>query len=169
LAGYKVYKNGVLVTTTASTSYSATGLSPSTTYSFTVAAYDNAGNNSAQSAAVSATTQAAADTTAPSVPAGLSASVVSSSQINLSWGASTDTGGSGMAGYKVYKNGVLVMTSASTSYSVTALSAGTTYSFTVAAFDNAGNNSAQSTAVSATTSAATDTTARASRPDCPRA
>ncbi|HXI85500.1 MAG TPA: fibronectin type III domain-containing protein, partial [Verrucomicrobiae bacterium] len=158
LAGYKIYKNGVLLTTTASTSYSVTGLSPSTTYSFTVAAYDNAGNISPQSTTVSATTPAAADTTAPTVPTGLTGSAVSSSQVNLGWSASTDTGGSGLAGYKIYKNGVLLTTTASTSYSATGLSPSTTYTFTVAAYDNAGNTSAQSTGVSVTTQAATDTT-----------
>jgi serine protease len=41
------------------------------------------------------------DTTAPSTPGSLAASAASSSQINLSWSSSTDTGGSGLAGYKV--------------------------------------------------------------------
>jgi chitodextrinase len=159
LAGYKIYRSGTQIATTASTSYSNTGLSASTSYSYTVAAYDNAGNTSAQSVAASATTQAAPDTTAPSVPTGLAASAVSSSQINLSWTAATDSGGSGLAGYKIYRNGTQIATTASTSYSNTGLSASTSYSYTVAAYDNAGNTSAQSVAASATTQAAADTTA----------
>jgi len=58
--------------------------------------------------------------------------VISSSQVNFGWTASTDTGGSGLAGYKIYKKGLLGDDTASTSYSVTSLSASTTYSFTVA-------------------------------------
>jgi thermitase len=92
------------------------------------------------------------DTQAPSVPANLTASTVSSSQINLSWSASTDN--VGVAGYNVYRNGVKVATVPGTSYSNTGLSGATTYAYTVNAFDAAGNTSAQSTAVNATTPAA---------------
>src|SRR6266568_3655896 len=159
LAGYKVFRGGVQIATTALTSYSNTGLAASTAYSFTVAAYDNAGNTSAQSTAASATTPSCPDTTAPSVPAGLTATASSCSQVNLSWTASTDTGGSGLAGYKVYRNGVQITTTALTSYSNTGLAASTSYAFTVAAYDNAGNTSAQSTAASATTPSCPDTTA----------
>jgi chitodextrinase len=159
LSGYKVYLNGNQVGATATTGYSATGLSASTTYSYTVAAYDGVGNTSAQSTVASATTPAAPDTTAPSVPAGVTASAVSSSQINLSWSAATDTGGSGLSGYKIFRNGSQIGTTATTAYSSTGLSASTTYSYTVAAYDGVGNTSAQSTAASATTPAAADTTA----------
>ena len=93
------------------------------------------------------------DVTAPSVPPGLTATAASCSQVNLSWGASTDTGGSGLAGYKVFRGGVQIGTTANTTYSNTGLTASTAYSFTVAAYDNAGNTSAQSTAAPATTPA----------------
>src|SRR6185295_10194506 len=134
-------------------------LAGSTSYSFTVAAYDTAGNTSAQSTAASATTPTCPDTTAPSVPTGLSATAASCSQVNLSWSTSTDTGGSGLAGYKVFRAGVQIATTTSTSYSNTALAASTSYSFTVAAYDGAGNTSAKSTAASATTPACADLTA----------
>src|SRR5260370_16361100 len=49
-------------------------------------------------------TQSTSDTTAPTVPTGLTASAVSSSQVNLVWSGSTDTGGSGLAGYKIYRS-----------------------------------------------------------------
>ena len=153
VAGYKVYRNGVQIATATATSYSNTGLAPSTTYSYTVAAFDAAGNPSAQSTPLSATTLSAADTTAPSAPAGLTAAAVSSSQINLAWTASTDN--VGVAGYKVYRNGVQIATTTATSYSSTGLTASTTYSYKVAAFDAAGNTSAQSATVSATTPAIT--------------
>ncbi len=49
------------------------------------------------------------DTTAPSVPGTLSHST-SGSTITLNWGASTDSGGSGLAGYNVYRGGNLIAT-----------------------------------------------------------
>ena len=98
-------------------------------------------------------TGAAPDTTPPSVPAGLSATAVSSTQINLSWTASTDN--VGVTGYDVFRNGTQVGTTTTTSYQDTGLTAGTTYSYTVAAYDAAGNVSAQSTAASATTTTTT--------------
>jgi len=96
------------------------------------------------------------DTTPPSVPTGLTASAVSSSQINLSWTASSDN--VGVSGYRVYRNGTQIATTSATSYASTGLSPSTTYSYAVAAFDAAGNLSARSGTASATTPAAPDTT-----------
>ena len=92
------------------------------------------------------------DTTAPSVPS-LTATAVSSSQINLSWTASTDN--VGVTGYKIYRNGTYLTTTTSTSYNNTGLTAATSYSYRVSAIDAAGNESSQSTAKSATTQAGT--------------
>ena len=93
---------------------------------------------------------AAPDTTPPSVPTGLVATVVSTNQINLSWSAATDTGGSGLAGYKIYRAGVPVATVTGTSYSSIGLSANTQYCHTVAAYDKAGNTSSPSSPACAT-------------------
>src|SRR6185436_18329730 len=123
LAGYRVYRNVVQIGTIATPIYSHTGLAAGTSYCYTVGAYDNAGNNSAQTPQVCRTTPTAADTTAPSVPSGLTASAASASQINLSWGGATDSGGSGLAGYKIYRSGVQIGTSTTTSYSSAGLAA----------------------------------------------
>src|SRR2546426_2252282 len=96
------------------------------------------------------------DTTAPSVPTGLTAAAVSSSQINLSWTASSDN--VGVSGYRVFRGGTQIATTSTTSYANTGLSPSTTYSYNVAAFDAAGNVSAQSSPASATTQAPPDTT-----------
>ncbi len=93
------------------------------------------------------------DTTAPSTPTGLKATAISSSQISLSWSASTDN--VGVAGYRVYRNGVLIGSPSSNSYTDSGLAASTSYSYTVAAFDAAGNMSAQSPAVTAKTQGTT--------------
>ena len=98
------------------------------------------------------------DTTAPSVPSGLTANAISANQINLSWTASTDN--VGVTAYKVYRGGTLLaMLGNVTNYSDTGLTASTGYSYTVAACDAANNCSAQSTAASATTQAVPDTQA----------
>ncbi len=89
------------------------------------------------------------DTTAPSVPIGLNIVSVSSSQINLSWATSTDN--VGVTGYKIYRNGSYIASAAVTSYVDQNLSAGTTYNYTFAAYDAAGNTSAQSLSVTAAT------------------
>src|SRR4030042_4049767 len=72
------------------------------THNWTAKAYDAANNNSVSSVINLIVN---IDITPPSAPTGLTANAVSCSQINLSWNASTDTGGSGLKGYKVYRNG----------------------------------------------------------------
>ncbi|OGD30828.1 hypothetical protein A2833_01375 [Candidatus Azambacteria bacterium RIFCSPHIGHO2_01_FULL_44_55] len=89
------------------------------------------------------------DTTAPSTPANLIATVFSSSQINLSWTASTDN--VAVTGYRIYRGGTQITTVPGTSYSNTGLTANTAYSYTVAAVDAAGNVSALSPARNVTT------------------
>ncbi len=91
------------------------------------------------------------DTTPPSTPTNVSATAVSSSQVDLSWTASTDN--VGVAGYRVFRNSTSVGTSGSTSFSDTGLLPATTYAYSVAAYDAAGNTSLQSTAVTITTPA----------------
>jgi len=99
----------------------------------------------------SVTTPALPDTTAPAVPTGFTATVVGANQINLSWNAATDAGGSGLAGYKIYRGGALLATVTGTSYSNTGLGTNTTYCYTVAAYDNANNVSAETAALCRTT------------------
>ncbi len=155
LAGYTIYRNGTsLGTTNATTTFTDSTAQPSTAYSYTVDAYDTAGNHSAQSTALPVTTPAAA-ASPPSVPAGLKTTAVTASSVALSWTASTDTGGT-LAGYTVYRNGTSLGTTNATTTTFTDSTAqpSTTYSYTVDAYDTAGNHSAQSTALPVTTPAA---------------
>jgi len=89
------------------------------------------------------------DTTAPSIPADLSATPVSTSQIDLSWTASTDN--VAVTGYQVFRDSVQVATSSGTTYSDTGLSASTLYTYFVRAFDAALNISTSSDSVATTT------------------
>jgi hypothetical protein len=92
------------------------------------------------------------DTQAPSVPGNVTASAVSSSQINLTWSASSDN--VGVMGYKVFRNGqnaAIATLGNVTSFSNTGLVAGVSYSYQVSAIDAAGNESAKSAPVGAQT------------------
>jgi chitodextrinase len=146
---YKVYRGGVLLTTLGvATSYTDSGLVTATAYSYVVMACDAAGNCSPQSAVATTTTL---DNQAPSIPGGLLATVSSGSQVNLLWNASTDN--VGVVQYKIYRGGILLtpVGGAVTSYSDSGLAAGTTYSYTMAACDAAGNCSVQGVAAVAIT------------------
>lgn len=150
VTGYDVYRGATLLGSTASTTYAVTGLTPSTTYSFTVRAKDAAGNVSAASNTVNVTTASpAGDTTPPSAPTNLTASGTTQTTTSLSWNASTDN--VGVTGYEVFLGGSSIGTVTSTSANITGLTAATAYSFTVRAFDAAGNNSAMSNVANVTT------------------
>ena len=153
VTGYNVYKGGVLEGSTAGTTYTATGLSANTAYSFTVKAKDAANNESAASNTLNVTTDAPpADTQPPTAPANLTAPSKTSVSVSLSWTASTDN--VGVTGYNIYKGGVLEGSTAGTTYTATGLSANTAYSFTVKAKDAANNESAASNTLNVTTDAA---------------
>lgn len=156
VTGYKVYNGSTLITTTSAsaTSYNVTGLAANTSYTFTVKAVDAAGNTSAASNPVTFKTAPLppADTEAPTAPTGLQVNgTPTSSSVSLSWSAATDN--VGVTGYHIYKGSALAGTvSGSTlSYTVSGLNADTAYTFTVRAVDAAGNESANSNAVTATT------------------
>ncbi|GAB3557767.1 glycoside hydrolase family 9 protein [Spirosoma fluminis] len=153
VTGYEVYQNGTLLNSNVTgTSLNVRGLTCNTAYTYTVLAKDAAGHKSAQSSTLSVTTSACADSQAPSVPAGLTASNVTASGATLAWTASTDN--VGVTAYEVYRNGTLLNgTVTGTSLNVTDLVCGTVYTFTVLAKDATGNKSAQSVPVNVTTSA----------------
>ncbi|MDH2425460.1 cellulase family glycosylhydrolase [Sphaerisporangium sp. TRM90804] len=88
------------------------------------------------------------DTTSPTTPGTPSASAITSSGATLTWTASTDAGGSGLAGYLVYREqgttDTLLGQSATNSITLTGLSAATRYQVYVRARDGAGNLSGNS-------------------------
>jgi fibronectin type 3 domain-containing protein len=147
VTGYRVLRGGVVIATVATTTYNDTTVLANTSYTYTVVAYDAAGNPSANSNAVTITTPNVPDTTPPSAPTGLTATP-GATQIDLSWTASTDT--VGVAGYDVFRNSAKIATVTTTSFGDATVVAGTTYSYYVIAFDAAGNRSASSNVVTAT-------------------
>ena len=194
----------VLSGTSNTNSYSSTGLDPSTTYYYKIAAVDDANNIGPLSNAKTGTTKGAAtsthddspsgkttgpatsthndsptqelsgmsssstmtissaDTNAPAQVTGLIVRTMSSTQLYLTWNRVT---ASDFNHYNIYRGtsgftvtpGVTVPTGTSTtsSYSNTGLNPSTTYSYRVAAVDNAGNIGSLSSQVSKTTAAST--------------
>src|SRR5579864_1850566 len=214
VSSYAVFQNGSSIGTTGSTSFNVSGLSPSTTFSFSVSAADSFAS-SAQSSAISVTTQAQSSggggscgpawnsataysspgtlvsvngvnyknnfwtqgqnpatnnggpgsgqpwtshgacstcSTLASAPAKPTASGTTFNSTNLSWPAVTPPANCSITGYTVLKNGSSIGTASGTSFSVSGLTAQSTFNFTVEANDGAGS-SAQSPAVSVTTPA----------------
>lgn len=145
VAAYQVFRNGGLVGTTGSLSFSDSGLTAATQYSYTVKAVDAAGNVSAASNTATASTlpsgvlPGGGDTIAPSTPASLTATATSSSAVSLTWGASTDN--VAVTGYRILRNGAYLTTVTSTSFNDSGLAAATTYTYSVSALDSAGNQS----------------------------
>ncbi|MGH9893900.1 MAG: DUF4082 domain-containing protein, partial [bacterium] len=108
-------------------------------------------------------TSAGPDTSPPTDPTNLSATAVGTSQINLSWSASTDN--VGVSGYRVERclgagcsNFLQVATPTGTAFSDNGLASGTTYRYRVRAADAVPNFSGYSNIATATT-ATSDTTA----------
>ncbi|HEY6572904.1 MAG TPA: LamG-like jellyroll fold domain-containing protein, partial [Candidatus Eisenbacteria bacterium] len=133
---------------TASANYVDAGL-PAGTYFYKVQARDAAGNTSAPSNEANAAVSA--DLEAPTIPQGLGATAMSSSRIDLLWSGSTDN--VRVAGYRVYRDSVEIASTTLPVYSDANLNESTTYTYTVAAIDDAGNLSARSAPASATTPA----------------
>jgi len=106
-------------------------------------------------------------TTVPSSPTNLSAKPVSSSQINLSWTAPTNNGGSPITGYTIERSAdggtnwsslVPNTGSTATTYSDTGLASNTSYTYRISAINSVGTSSPSSTASATTSSTAVSTT-----------
>jgi hypothetical protein len=146
--------------TTGGTSHSTTisGLSDGGSYSYCVRCQNDSGDVNTTDYGISFSVavppiMAEPDIEPPTIPSGLQASPVSSSQINLTWTASTDN--VGVTGYRIYRDELELATSPTNSYpDNTGLSPSTPYTYTVSAYDAEGNKSNQSSSASATTSEA---------------
>ncbi len=113
------------------TSFTDYSTGPGTQYTYTVTASDAAGNASAASSGATATTTAyvpPTDTTAPSVPADLTATALVK-RIDLAWSASTDD--TAVARYEISRDGRVIATSYSPTYSDLAVAEGTAHWYTV--------------------------------------
>jgi hypothetical protein len=91
------------------------------------------------------------DTQAPTTPGGLAATASGASKVDLTWMAASDN--TGVSGYSIYRDGNLLanVPVASLSYTDTSALPNTSYAYSVAAFDPAGNHSAAGATVQVTT------------------
>ncbi len=148
IGGYYIYRNGTLISTvTSGTSFTDSGLTPGTAYSYQVVAFDlstsnnNGPNVSGPSAILPVSTLVPPDTQAPSVPTGLKVTYITNKTLTLSWNASTDPApnATGVGGYYVYLNGAQVGSTANTTFPITlnTNTSDTKFSYQVAAFDKA--------------------------------
>jgi glucose/arabinose dehydrogenase len=153
VTAYDVYQQGQLVTSVSGPTRqtTVTGLSPNTTYGFYLNARDAAHNVSQASNTVSVTTRRSSDVTPPTAPTRLHATGTTANSVSLAWTASTDN--VGVAGYDIYRGGQQVGQSTGSTATIGGLAPSTSYSFTVKAYDAAGNLSAASDAVTASTRA----------------
>ncbi|MEV0809078.1 DNRLRE domain-containing protein [Micromonospora sp. NPDC050200] len=149
---YRVLRDGSLLAETSSgETFVDYGVgSTGTSHTYLVTAVDFAGNISESSNPVTVTT---ADSSPPTVPTNLQASATEPNQVELSWGPATDD--VAVAGYTVYRNGTALGTTAGTTFADTTALSETSYTYTVSAFDAAGNSSGPSAPAPATTPAAT--------------
>jgi M6 family metalloprotease-like protein len=147
VAGYRIWRNGALVTTTPATSrsFDDTALAGGTTSSYSVRAVDGAGNLSAAATASATTPQPDA---APSPPGSLAATTTATSA-HLTWTAASDN--VGVVGYRVSRNGGTPVATTSLSLTQTGLTAETAYTWSVRAVDTAGQLGAAATVTASTT------------------
>ena len=155
VTGYRLYLGGSQIGTSLTTSYLFSGLTCGTSYTLGVAAVDAAGNASGI-ATLTQSTAACSDSQPPSAPGTLTATAISSSRVDLSWGAASDN--VGVTGYHIERcqgsgctNFTEIGTATTTSYSDTSAAAGTSYSYRVRANDAALNLGPYSNTATATT------------------
>jgi hypothetical protein len=141
VTGYRVSRNGTVLGTVSTLLYNDAGLTPGSSYTYSVVALDAAGNTSG--AATKAWTQPTQDTTAPTTPASLRVTSLTKAKANFAWNAATDN--VGVVGYRVYRNGALVATVTGTTWTDGRQRTASTYY--VMAYDAAGNVSAASNSV----------------------
>ena len=137
---YTVYQNGEPIGVVESTTFTARHLTPATQYIFTVAAKDSAGTSDLSAPAAATTKQAPTCLQPPSTPTDLAAASTTSTGTTLTWTASAANPGCDVLGYAVYKNGAHLGTATGPHFTVTGLSPGTAYTFTVAGTDAAGDS-----------------------------
>lgn len=148
VTGYEIFRDGTKVGTSTTTSYVDSNLTPQTSYEYTIKAKDAANHlSSASESLIVATLES--DSVPPTAPANVISSSKTSSSITLTWDVATDN--YGVAGYEIYRNGVKVGTSNTTSFEDRNLEPSTEYTYTVKAFDAAANLSVASIALKVNT------------------
>lgn len=153
VTGYDIYHDGQQMTSVnGSTRSVALTLTPGASWGLYVNARDAAGNVSQASPIVTIQIPLCqTDTAAPTAPTNLQGTVAGTSAY-LTWSAASDN--IGVTAYDIYRNNVKVGSTGSLAFTDSGLAANTTYPYTLAARDAAGNTSARSLSLSLTTGGA---------------
>ncbi|GEM_PF-3301640 len=150
VVGYDVLRDGIVVGTTPVAAFQDSSLSPSTAYAYEVRARDAVGNTSGLTAPLLVTTDdPVPDVTPPLTPTGVAAPIVTQTSIVLTWSASVDD--VGVAGYEVWRDGVLVGTVTGNTHVDNGLTPSTSFDYVVVAYDAVGNRSGDSAVLSVVT------------------
>lgn len=149
VVGYDIRRDGVIIGSSPTNSYTDNTASPSTPYTYEVRAKDGIPNYSDWSAPAYVTTPA--DTTPPTVPTNLAATPTAPTSVRLTWTASTDD--VAVAGYDVRRDSVIIGSSATNSYTDSTVSASSSYIYEVRARDAVPNYSGWTSPVVANTPA----------------
>ena len=135
ILGYQVRVGGGSLTwvPAGTTTYTASGLTPATSYRFVVAVVNGAG---------SSTELEGNQSTSPSAPTAMVFSGVTSTSITVGWTAPVNNGGAAVTGYEVSVDGGTPVTVGTTTYTATGLTSSTWHTFAVTAISTAGTSSA---------------------------
>ena len=167
ITGYKIDYRIVPSTTYANlaslgnvTAFNHTNLITGKTYIYRVSAINSIGTGSPSPEVLATPTSSSAPpkNIIPNPPQSLTASIYSSTQINLSWSAPASNGGPAVTGYKIqyiqdtgnFTNLVLNSGSSFTAYSHTGLQVGHTYTYRVFAINSIGTSNSSNTATATT-------------------
>lgn len=176
VTGYEIYRNGVKVATVTTLVYRDSAVPTGVATTYTIKAFDAAGNTSAASSQLVVTPGQASlgvtingqlateitglpqqDVIAPSAPSNVAATITAvtgtTSSIKLTWSPASDN--TVVTGYEIYRNGIKVATVSSLAYSDSPVTSGVTYTYYLKAIDAAGNRSSASSQLSVTPSLAT--------------
>lgn len=139
---YDVFRNDGYATSTTDTSVTVTNLTPGVFYSYFVKGKNAEGNSSYSSNGVLVSIQ-------PTPPTNLTAKVISSTKVTLSWNASADA--AGVVRYDIFRNNAYYTSTTGISITADNAPAGTTYTYFVKGKNPAGNSSYSSNVITLAT------------------
>jgi chitinase len=144
VTGYRVYEGSSVVSSPTGTSATISGLATCSTHTYSVAAYNGAGE-SARSGTVTVTT-AGCGTGVPGAPTNLRVTATTNSTLALAWNASTGT----VSGYRVYEGAALRTTVTGLAATLSGLAACSSHTYTVRAYNVSGESSPATVTASTT-------------------
>lgn len=147
VTGYRVFEGTTVVATPTGTTATIGSLAAGSTHTYTVAAFNSAGE-SPRSASVTGTTSSGQGV--PGAPGNLRVTATTASSISLAWNASTGT----VTGYRVFEGSTLVSSPTGTTATIGSLASCSTHTYTVAAFNTVGE-SPRSNTITGTTAGCT--------------